>query len=75
MKIKMSNLDKFKDKKILITQIKSTINSDKKQKGTIRGLGLRGIGNTFETKCTSDILGMINKVAHLIKVEELLSKN
>ena len=71
MKIKMSNLDRFKDKKILITQIKSTINLDKKQIGTIKGLGLRRIGDTFETKCSSDILGMLNKVAHLIKVEEL----
>jgi len=71
MKRKMSNLDQFKDKKILITQTKSTINSDQKQRGTIKGLGLRRIGDTFEIKCSSDILGMLNKVAHLIKVEEL----
>jgi len=67
----MSNLDKFKDKKVLITQIKSIINSDKKQKATIKGLGLRRIGDTFETKCTNEILGMMKKVEHLIKVEEL----
>lgn len=65
----MSNLNEFKDQVILITQIKSVINSDKKQRATIRGLGLRRIGDTFEIECSSDILGMINKVAHLIKVE------
>jgi large subunit ribosomal protein L30 len=67
----MSNLDKFEGKRILITQIKSVINSDKKQKANIKGLGLRGISSTFETICTKDILGMLNKISHLISIKEL----
>lgn len=64
------NFDKFKNKKILVTQIGSFIGSDKRQRGSLKGLGLRGINSSSELKCTNDIVGMLKKVSHLIKVEE-----
>jgi large subunit ribosomal protein L30 len=61
-------LDNFLGKKVVISQIRSQIKSSKKQKATLVGLGLRGIGSKSELDCSADVLGMIKKVAHLIKV-------
>lgn len=66
----MIDYNKIKDKEITIKQIKSTINSNKRQKATIKGLGLKKIGSTSKLKCTNDIKGMLRKVDHLI--EEIL---
>ena len=57
--------------KIKITQVKSIIDRSKKQKDTIKALGLRRINMTVEKEATPQILGMVAKVAHLIKVEEI----
>lgn len=57
-------------KKILVTQIRSTIKTDKRQKATIVALGLGKLHKTVEHKSTPQILGMIRKVQHLVKVEE-----
>ena len=57
--------------KIRITQIKSSIKRSKNQKATLIALGLRGIGKTVEKEVNDQILGMVNTVAHLVKVEEV----
>ncbi len=56
------------NKKILITQIKSEIGLVKNHKLTLIGLGLRGINTDSTLFLSLEVLGMINKVNHLIKV-------
>ena len=56
--------------KIKVTQIRSSINRTKKQKLTLAALGLRKLGMTVEHDNTPYILGMINKVSHLVTVEK-----
>ena len=58
-------------KKLRITQVKSGIDRSVRQKLTLQALGLRKINGTKEVEGTPQILGMIKKVEHLIKVEEL----
>jgi large subunit ribosomal protein L30 len=58
-------------KKIKITQIKSGIDRPERQKKTLVALGLRKLNATKEFEATPQILGMIQKVTHLIKVEEV----
>jgi large subunit ribosomal protein L30 len=53
-----------------ITLVKSPIGYSKRQKGTVRALGLKKINHTVEQEDTPVIRGMIAKVSHLIKVEE-----
>jgi len=57
--------------KIKVTQVKSHIDRSKRQKDTIKALGLGKINksNVFETN--AQIQGMLNKVAHLVSVEKL----
>ncbi len=62
-------LDKFLNKKITIIQVKSESKLNAKQKGSVIGLGLRGIGSTSNLNATKDVLGMVKKVNHIIKVE------
>ncbi|MDX5321450.1 MAG: 50S ribosomal protein L30 [Bacteroidota bacterium] len=57
--------------KIRVTQIKSTIDRSQKQKATIEALGLKKINHTVEHEATPQILGMIGKVNHLVKVENI----
>lgn len=56
--------------KIKITQIKSIIDRPKDQKATIVALGLGKINKSVEVENTPQIAGMVNKVNHLVKVEE-----
>ena len=56
--------------KIKVTQVRSSINRTKKQKLTLAALGLRKLGMPVEHDDTSNILGMINKVSHLVTVEK-----
>ena len=58
-------------KKIKITQVKSGIDRSERQKLTLQALGLRKLNASKEVEATPQILGMINKVNHLVKVEEL----
>jgi large subunit ribosomal protein L30 len=55
---------------IRVTQVKSSIGTKPKHRGTLRALGLRGIGQTNTLPDRPEIRGMIAKVPHLIKVEE-----
>ncbi len=57
--------------KIRITRIKSTIGSAKVQKRTVEALGLIKIGTVVEKVATPQILGMVHKVNHLVRVEEI----
>ena len=57
--------------KVRITQLKSKIGSTKRQKATLEALGLRKIRHTIEKEATSEIMGMINKVNHLVSFEEI----
>ncbi|GAA0877980.1 50S ribosomal protein L30 [Algoriphagus jejuensis] len=56
--------------KIKITQVKSTIDRPKDQKATITALGLGRISKSVVVEKTPQIAGMVNKVNHLVKVEE-----
>ncbi len=57
-------------KKIKITQVKSVIDRPERQKRTMEALGLRKLNSSVEVKATAQILGMVRKVTHLVKVEE-----
>lgn len=57
--------------KLKITQIKSSIGSDKRQKATLAALGLRKMHQTVEHENTPNIMGMAKKLGHLVKVEEV----
>ena len=57
-------------KKVKITQIKSAIGYRKRTKDTLVALGLKKINHSVFKNIDSAILGMINKVSHLVKVEE-----
>ena len=62
---------KNKGKTLTITWIKSSIGYSKRQKGTIRALGLRRLGDVVEQEDNPVIRGMIDKVSHLVQVEEV----
>ncbi len=55
---------------ITITQVKSEIGSTKKIRATLVGLGLTKMNKTVTRKDTPEIRGMVNKVQHLVRVEE-----
>ena len=57
--------------KIKITQIKSGIDRSERQKKTLQALGLNKMNSTKEVEASEQILGMVRKVDHLVKVEEL----
>lgn len=57
--------------KIKITQTKSKIGSTERQKRTLEALGLRKVNQTVEVEATPQIKGMVTKVSHLLKVENL----
>jgi len=56
--------------KIKVTQVKSAIKKPLRQKRTLEALGLRKLHQTIEVEATPQILGMVNKVSHLVVVEE-----
>ena len=58
-------------KKIKITQVKSGIDRSERQKLTLQALGLNKMNASKEVEATPQILGMVKKVNHLIKVEEM----
>ena len=56
--------------KILVKQVRSKINCPLDQKRTLEALGLRKMGQVVEHDANPAILGMVNKVKHLVSVEE-----
>ncbi len=61
---------KKKSKTLRITWVKSGIGYSERQKNTIRALGLRRVGSSVEHEDTPVIRGMVNKVSHLVEVQE-----
>jgi large subunit ribosomal protein L30 len=57
-------------KKIKITLIKSPIDRPDRQKLTLKALGLNKTNSSKEVNATPQVLGMVRKVEHLVKVEE-----
>ncbi len=57
-------------KKLRITLVRSTIGYSKRQKNTVRALGLHRLHQTVEHADTPVLRGMIAKVSHLVTVEE-----
>jgi large subunit ribosomal protein L30 len=55
---------------IKIKQVKSAIKRPADQKATIKALGFRKLNQTLEKEATPQILGMVKKVQHLIKIVE-----
>lgn len=58
-------------KKLKITQVRSVIRRPARQKRTIEALGLKRINDSREVEASEQVLGMIEKVSHLVKVEEI----
>ncbi len=58
-------------KKLRITLVKSPIGYNKRQKGTVKALGLRKMNMTVTHDDTPPIRGMVNKIIHLVAVEEV----
>jgi large subunit ribosomal protein L30 len=59
-------------KKIKITLVKSPIDRPERQKQTLKALGLNKTNSTKEVEATPQILGMVRKLTHLVKVEEIV---
>jgi len=57
-------------KEITVTQVKSAIRRPKDQKATLEALGLKKMNRPVTKTATPQIMGMIAKVSHLVKVEE-----
>jgi len=58
------------DNRVRVTQVRSQIGFDRRQRATLRGLGIRRMHQTVELEDTPQVRGMIRKVEHLLKVEE-----
>ena len=57
--------------KIKIIQVRSKIGSTERQKKTLTALGLKKVNASVEVEATPQILGMVGKLSHLLKVEKL----
>jgi len=53
-----------------VKQVRSEIGYDQRQRATLRGLGLGGPNSSAELEDTAAVRGMIDKVKHLVQVEE-----
>jgi large subunit ribosomal protein L30 len=60
--------------RILVTQIGSPVGREKNQRKNLVGLGLNKMHKSRELERTSSVLGMVKKVSHLVKVEEIVGK-
>jgi large subunit ribosomal protein L30 len=61
---------KAENKVIKVTLVRSPIGFPKKQKATVRALGLRHLNQTVEHEDTPALRGMLTKVIHMIRIEE-----
>lgn len=61
-------------KRLRLTWVKSAIGYSQRQKETIRALGLRRLGDRVEREDSPSLRGMVQKVRHLVKVEEIEAK-
>jgi len=58
-------------KKVKVTLTRSVIGKPKRQKATVIALGLKKTNQTVEKEATPQVLGMIERVKHLVQVEEI----
>ncbi len=61
--------DKTADRSLRVTQVRSAIGTKPKHRGTLRALGLRGIGQHNDLPDRPEIRGMLARVPHLVSVE------
>jgi len=57
--------------RIRITQIKSKNGKPERQKRTLEALGIHKLNHSVEHEATPQILGMVTKISHLVKVENI----
>ena len=57
--------------KIRITQVKSKNGKPERQKRTLKALGIRKLNHSVEHESTPQILGMVEKIRHLVKIENI----
>jgi large subunit ribosomal protein L30 len=57
--------------KIKVTQVKSNIKRPEDQKRTLAALGLHKIGQVVEHEDTTSVMGMVNKIKHLVTVQKV----
>jgi large subunit ribosomal protein L30 len=60
-----------KEKKIRVTLVRSPIGNNERNRATVRALGLHRLGQTVEQVDTLSLRGMLAKVNHLVKIEEV----
>lgn len=58
-----------KKQKLRVTQVRSAIGYNRRQRVILRGLGIRRMHHTVEMEDTPSVRGMIRKIPHLLKVE------
>ncbi|MHB1582700.1 MAG: 50S ribosomal protein L30 [Acidimicrobiales bacterium] len=56
-----------------VTQVRSSIGTKPKHRGTLRALGLRGVNQSNQLPDRPEIRGMLARVPHLVRVEEVSS--
>lgn len=61
--------EELENKIIIVQQNGSKAGASERQKGTLIGLKIRGIGSKSELKCTKEIYGMLLKISHIIEVK------
>jgi large subunit ribosomal protein L30 len=54
-----------------VTQVRSAVSRQQDQGRTLRALGLHRIGDSVEIEERPELIGMVHKVSHLVKVEEM----
>jgi large subunit ribosomal protein L30 len=54
-----------------VTQVRSALDRGRKQRGTMRALGLKGVGDSVTHEDKPELRGMVRAVEHLVSVEEL----
>ncbi len=64
-------VSKKSSRMLRLRQLRSAVGRVERQRATLRGLGLRGPGQSSELMDTPDVRGMIEKVRHLVSVEEV----
>jgi large subunit ribosomal protein L30 len=63
-------MSKKKSKKLSVQYAKSMIGSSRRQRGTLRALGLKRLGDVVEVEDNDVMRGMLRKVEHLVVVQE-----
>ena len=59
------------EREVLITQLRSAIGRPRRQRDTLRALGIRRLGASVKKRATPAVMGMVRKVAHLVVVSDV----